>query len=504
VTTRLQGTLRRIAAVGGTAVLAALLPMDANGQEDPSAISLREAVNLALANSRTLADAEHGLEGARQQVREAWSNVMPDISLNATYSRNLLLQQIFLPCEFFDPNCTPGDTRPVQVGSDNTWTAALSVSQPLFEYGVFVGVGAAGRYEALQEEIVRGTSQQVVTAVRQAYFTALLALEELRLTEESIARVRRNLVETRARYEAGLVSEYDVLRFEVELATVSANLERAENQVAAAKRVLLVEMGLEPDADIELTGRLDEVNPDSLEANSLENQELILLAGIPGVLQHQVEDLIGTALLRRTDIRQLEATVSLEEARVKSVKGQFYPTLSLFTNYNVQAQQNGGPNFFGSTNNRTTSAAAGLQVSMPIFQGFGRFAQVHQAEAVVRQNETRLERMEQETANQVRTLFDGAQESLSRARSQRRAVSQAQRGYEIASAEYGEGIGSQLQVTDAEVALRQAEYNYALAIYDHLLARARLELATGMVPDAAGEFPASWDQVEINGEDNVR
>ena len=189
---------------------------------------------------------------------------------------------------------------------------------------------------------------------------------------------------------------------------------------------------------------------------------------------------------------------------MKTVKGQFYPTLSLFSNYNVMAQQNGGPQFFGTTANRTTTAAAGLQISMPIFQGFGRFAQVHQAEAVVRQNETRLERVEQETLNQVRTLLDATRESRARAQSQRRAVAQAQRGYDIASAEYSEGIGSQLQVTDAEVVLRQSEYNYALAIYDHLVARAQLELAIGMVPDAAGEFPAAWDQVEDFGDDNAR
>jgi outer membrane protein TolC len=59
-------------------------------------------------------------------------------------------------------------------------------------------------------------------------------------------------------------------------------------------------------------------------------------------------------------------------------------------------------------------------------------------------------------------------------------------------------------VTDAEVALRQSEFNYALAIYDHLVARAQLELAIGMVPEVAGEFPVSWDEIEDYGDDNVR
>ena len=59
---------------------------------------------------------------------------------------------------------------------------------------------------------------------------------------------------------------------------------------------------------------------------------------------------------------------------------------------------------------------------------------------------------------------------------------QAQRGFEIATAQYREGLGSQLELTDSEVALRESEFNYAQAVYDYLVARARLDEATGNVP----------------------
>ena len=71
-----------------------------------------------------------------------------------------------------------------------------------------------------------------------------------------------------------------------------------------------------------------------------------------------------------------------------------------------------------------------------------------------------------------------------------KAVSQARRGYQIASAEYREGLGSQLQVTDAELALRQSEYNYAQAVYEHLIARSNLDAALGTVPQTADEVSA--------------
>jgi outer membrane protein TolC len=380
----------------------------------------------------------------------------------------------------------------IRIGSDNTWQLGFTVTQSLFEYGVFIGVGAASRYRALQEERLRGTTQEVVTAVRLAYLDALLAQSNLRLLEQSIERVSQTLEEAQALNRAGLSSQYDVLRVEVEYANVVANLQRARNVVGARKRTLVVEMGYDPDADIELEGRLDEVDPESLEANTPENIDLIVLAGLPGVLESSVPELLQTASIERTDLRQLRATILLDEARVKVEKGEFVPRLSLFGNYQHQVQDDGRIRFFGdSTARRLSTSAVGVEVQVPIFQGFRRFARVGQAEATVRQSETRLARAEQDATNQVQTLFEAVDEALARARSQFRAVQQAERGFEIASAEYREGIGSQLQVTDAEVALRQAQFNYAQAIYDFLTARAQLELAVGLVPERPGEFPVA-------------
>jgi outer membrane protein TolC len=84
--------------------------------------------------------------------------------------------------------------------------------------------------------------------------------------------------------------------------------------------------------------------------------------------------------------------------------------------------------------------------------------------------------------NQVKSLVENVDEARARARAQKSAVRQATRGFEIASAQYREGLGSQLGLTDAEVALRQSEFNYAQAVFDYLVARARLDEATGQVP----------------------
>lgn len=458
---------------------------------DAQMFTLERAITVALANSNTVQDAEEGLRNAEQRVREAWGSAMPDVTASMSYSRNLKLQQIFLPRRFIDPNAAEGEVTPITVGSDNNWQATVSASQPLFQYEVVAGVGAAGKYKAWQEEVVRGTTQGVVLTVRQAYFDVLLAMEELRLTQESIRRVTQTLDETRAMNRAGLVSDYDVLRLEVQQQTIQSNLRRAENSVAARKRGLLVEMGLNPSTPIELDGRLNEIDLEHPDANSPPNRALLRDAGLPDAERRSFEDLMDVALVRRSDLRQLRSSVQLEEARASVERAQFFPKLSLFSNYNVAAQENGTPNFFGSPLERTTTAAAGLRVELPLFRGFSRFARVEQARASARQNEARLERARLDAENQVRTLMEALEEARLRAASQRRAVETAQRGFEIASAEYREGIGSQLQVTDAEVALTESQVNYARAVYDYLTARSQLEQAVGSVPEASGTRAAT-------------
>lgn len=479
----------RLIRIHGVALTAALLGAGMLVAQEPAAkqtVSLGRAINLALTNSPVLDAAEYGLRAANQQVREAWGTLLPDISASASYQRNLKLQQIFLPARFLDPTAPAGAVTPITVGSDNNWNATLSATQKLFEVGAFIGVGAAGRYKELQSEIVRGTAQQVVTGVRQAYFDALLAEEQVSLLEQSIARVEATLADARARHQAGLASEYDVLRFEVQLTNLQANVEQARNQAAAGKRQLLVEIGLDLDTPIALEGKLDQMRLDDPRANEAANREILALAGGAAMVDQPYDELLRTAYSRRSDLRQLESQVSLQDAYAGVQRADFFPKLSLFSNYNIAAQQDGSPDFFGGPNSRVTTAAAGVRVEIPVFRGFSRAARLQQAEATKHQDEARLEQAKLQTRQDVRTLHDNVREAQHRAAAQRAAVNQAQRGFQIATAEYAQGVGSQLQVTDAEVALRESQFNYARAVYDYLSARARLDLALGLVPDRAG------------------
>lgn len=464
---------------GSIAGMAAILVVG-GGAAAQEVFTLEAAVRMALDQNEDLAGARLGLEVAQEQASEARSGLFPKIDLNTSYARNLMVAENFLPAFIFDPDADPGDLIAVRFGADNVWVTNVTVEQALFRPSLFVAVGAASRFENFEQERLRGRTQGIVTQVRLLYYGLLLAQEQDRLVENSVERVRRSLKETRALNDAGLAADYDVLRLEVELSNLEPNLFRAQNAIAQARRALGVELALENLDDVRVAGSLAEIDLDNIDANSSENREI--LAFSTWASEPLTEEEVGSALARRSDLRQLDLSEQLRQSELSLERVQYLPEIVLFGSYGVLAQENGNPNFFGGPNERTTSSQAGIRITWPLFSGFSKDARVDQKRASLRQAEALTRVTRARADSEVETIWDQMVEARRRADAQGRAVEQAQRGFEIASAQYREGLGSQLELTDAEVALRQSEFNYAQAAYDFLVAQANLDMAVGYVP----------------------
>ena len=483
---RLRSHVKRLSALvaSATAVAASLiLTLQAAAQTPDQVLGLERVVRQALDASRDLVAAREGLLTAEDQVSEAWSNVYPSVDLNASYSRNISPAVNFLPAQIFDPTAGPDEYIGVQFGADNTWNSTIAVEQPIFRPGIFVAVGAAGRFKTLQEEVFRGSAQAVVTQVRVSYYQLLLSQEQARLTENSVRRVRESLEETKALHKAGLSSEYDVVRLEVELANLEPNLRRATNAVLQARRQLAVQLDIPEQEALRVTGELASMNLEDMGANSPANQEILSFVGFGGLGLMESEDGVSSSMELRSDLRQLELTEDLRHTEMRLEQAEYLPEITLFGSYVINAQDNGSPSFFGrGDGQRAYARVVGLRVTLPIFQGFRRDARIDQKRAALRQAQALTRQGRDVATSEVKSLIEGSDEALLRARGQQQAVQHAHRGFEIASAQYREGIGSQLELTDAEVALRQSEFNYAQAVFDYLVSRAQLDAATGRVP----------------------
>jgi outer membrane protein len=474
--TALRGRARILAAlllVGGAVPLGA--------QE--AALTLDDAVRMALERNQDLEVARLELGRSQAQVREAWSHVYPRVDLTTGYTRNVDAPISFLPARIFDPNAGEDELIGMRFGTDNVWMNQVRLEQPIFRAAAFVGVGAAGRYRALQEEVLRGVELEVATRVRIAFFDALLAEETLRLTEASLTRVRRSFEETRSLYRAGMVSEYDALRLEVELRNLEPRVRQARSRAVAARRTLAAELGMEDGEALRVSGSLaalslSEEATDAGAGAAAENRALAAFAARP-LPAGGGEAGVDAALRDRSDLRQLALTRELRTAELRAEQAEYLPRVSLWGTHTHTAQQDGGPDWFGGMS--ATQRQVGIQVTMPLFSGLQRPARVQQKRIAVEQVAAQMGLARARAENEVRTLADAVEEARDRAGAQRLAIRLAQRGWEIATLENREGIGSQLQVTDAENALRESEFNYAQAVHDYLVARARLDAAAGRV-----------------------
>jgi outer membrane protein len=466
------GVLALLVSGLGTAVLGA--------QE--RVMTLDDVVLTALERSREMESARLELVDASQKVREAWGNVYPQVNAMSSYTRNLEVAAQYLPARIFDPNAPEGELIPLRFGFDNRWYGQVRVEQTLFQASVFIGLGAANRYQSLKREEYRGRAQQVATRARQAYLDVLLAEEGERLTENAVSRVRQTLEETRARFRAGVASDYDVLRLEVQLANLEPRLRKSQAEISAARRVLAAEMGLSGGEEVRVAGSLATLRLDP-SANEPANRQLLDFTGMGAGADLPVDEVLELTRRHRSDLRQLDLLRSVRTAELRAEQSEYLPRISLVGLYAMTALEDGDPSFFGHVGGqRTYGREVGVQVTMPLFSGFQRPARVQQRELDVRQVELQQRLTQVQVENLIRTLVDAVDEAHSRAEAQQRAVGQAERGYQIARTQFREGISSQLELTDAETALRESEFNYAQAVYDFLMARARLDEAVGVVP----------------------
>ncbi|MEC9015714.1 MAG: TolC family protein, partial [Gemmatimonadota bacterium] len=246
---------------------------------------------------------------------------------------------------------------------------------------------------------------------------------------------------------------------------------------------LAIELDVSEQEAIEVRGSLANMDLDNLENNDPANREILEFMGFQGGNLELSDRAVRMAGELRSDLRQLELNRDLRQTEVRLEQASYLPEVTLFGNYIINAQDNGRPNFFArGDGQRAYSRIVGVRVSVPVFQGFRRVSRIDQRRAALRSAEIQSQRGRDMAQAQVKSLVELSTESLSRARAQRLAVQQATRGFEIASAQYQEGLGSQFELIDAEVALRQSEFNYAQAVFDYLVARAQLDEATGLVP----------------------
>lgn len=449
----------------------------------PVRLSLAEAVVRAVDGSQEVRVARSQVDFAAASVRQARADLFPQVSANVNYTRTFeapirigggaIADSLrFQPdptgsiedrLRYLERNAPNAGLQGIgtlfsnfPIGQDHAYTATLTGSQTLFSPDLSGAVRIAGHARRVAELGVTEAEAEIELQVRTAYITAVLARELEGISVAAVDQARAFLADEQLRERAGTASELEVLRASVELANLEPQLVAAQNAADLAERELKRLIDLPMDEPVTLTTAL--VEPTAADLDDAE---------IPAIV---VEG-------RRAAIESAERQVRIREAQLSMERAAFLPTLRLRMNYGTVVFPDGAFNLRGQDWLTDWNMTIGLEV--PIFSGFRRVAKVAAASAQLDQAELGLVQLREN----VQLQFQQARSERTRARAtigaRKQTVAQAERVHDLTALRYDRGLATQLEVSDARLALLQARTNLAQALADFQIADAAVVRAAG-------------------------
>jgi outer membrane protein TolC len=435
--------MRRLALL---VVLAALAP-----RASAEALTRAEAVARALAANPDMRKAQEDLLILRGRADEALADALPDVKLLGTGTRyrdpGLLNSSSF---DAFPPELRESLT-PVPA---NLFEGTAELRQTIFSFKLGKAIRAAKLARQMgAEEVVRARQATALLAVR-AYNDFVLGLEKVAVARKAVVQKEKHLEMARNRRQAGVATELDVLRSQVDLENTRAMLLRLQGQAELARGNLNATMVQPIDAPIEPVDRL-EYAP----------------------LDVTLDDAVRLAWNSRPEAKAILLNEKIYEQLIGVAQAEGRPSLDFYGQYGWSVRT--PSNFFERD---FTKWNAGVTLTIPVFDGFRTRGKVAQARA--ERNKVTQDRVALE--NRIRLEAKEGVDRLAVAKSVLEAaelnVTQAQRALEMTQANYQHGAATTLDVIDAQAALTEAESNRLLGLYDHANARATLRYVTAQDP----------------------
>ncbi|MFN2432080.1 MAG: TolC family protein [Gemmatimonadota bacterium] len=408
-------------------------------------LSLEQAEELALERNERVLIAREEIERTKGLEREVRAASLPSLDVIYRYTRN-----VQRPVIFFDQG---GEVQQVSIGEDNDNTVGLSLDQTLFSRSVLAANRAAGLAQEVSELGLEEVNEELALDVRRTYYTVLLNAALIGVQELALEQADARLGQVRQFFDVGTAAEFDVLTAEVEADNIRPLLITARNDYALALNELKRVVGLPLDEPVALT---DSLTFDPVEMSFAQALEL--------------------ARLQRDDLRRQRATVQLQQQAVAVERAQAFPELSF--NFDLTRRASSG-DLVPATSDFSQSASAGVELSFPVFDGRATEGRMRQARAVLAQEELRQSALEEDVALEVQQALQNVRAASEATEAARATVSRAARALEIAQTRFRNGLSTQLELNDSELALTQARSTLARTLYQHNVARAELQRAIG-------------------------
>ncbi|HTF05941.1 MAG TPA: TolC family protein, partial [Bacteroidia bacterium] len=406
--------------------------------------SLKQSVAFALQNSTAIKTAEYDQMQAKEKTQEVMGIALPQVEGSFQVQNFLEIPTSLIPAEVFGGPA--GQYIPVQFGTKYNTTASFSASQLLFNGTWLYGLKGAQVYQDLAQKNVTRTQIEASSEVTKAYYTALVNQERKTLLAANQDRLKKIMDDTKALYENGFVEKIDLDRITVTYNNLVTEVNNIQRLLDLSLVILKYQMGMDQSATLVLSDKLADINFTPAEpANGKYNYS------------------------NRIEYQLMERNLAGRHLMFKAERIGYLPTVVFFASASAQRQSNEF-DIFGR-HRWFPVAIVGLGVNMPIFDGLQRHNRVQSAKIGILQAENDLLMMQRTIDMQQAIARVTLQNSTATLGAQKANMELAQSVFDVAQKKYDQGVGSNLEVINAQTSLKEAQTNYFNALYEAVIAK---------------------------------
>jgi outer membrane protein len=412
-------------------------------QSAPPVLTLAAAVDTARARAPENGQARASLDAARARVEAARSPLLPQVTGTLGYERSTFNGGLAVNADGAARSRNSLETR-------DQWSAALRASQLVYDFGQTRDSFNAAKANAHAERHnVRASWLAIEYSVRSTYLDAAAARAQIGVARESLDNQQRHLDQIQGFVEVGTRPAIDLAQGRTDVANARLALLRAESEYAIAKTRLERAMGHKPLADYDVSETLPEAEPDES-------------AG--------VEQLLAQAEKNRPEFAALDQQLRAAGFNVSANQGAYGPSLGVQADVAEAGRQ---------LDELAFNMGAGVTLSWPIFQGGLTDARVDEARAQLAGLRSQRESLLADARQELQQALLSLTAAQSATEIAQEVVVNAVDRLSLAEGRYAAGVGSIIELADAQLVLSTARSARVSADYEVAQARAALRRALG-------------------------
>ena len=413
----------------------------ATQQDAPLVLTLEQALEIALSENPTVKIADKTIEAKKYAKRGTYAALWPDISASGAWQHNIQKPTFHIM----------GQT--MKVGTMNNVNAGVTAAMPLINAQLWKSLKLSAMDVELAVEQARSSRIDMIEQVSKAFYQVLLAKDSYNVYKRVYDNAVENHKIVEKRYAVGQVSEYDFIRSQVTVSNAEPNVFGAENSVVLALWQLKALLGVDLDMNVDCAGSLADYEVDMTSQINMD----------------------GT-LAENSAMRQLDIQERMLEQALKLKRAANLPSLAASINYQFTAMDES----FALAHYRwNPSSTAALSLSIPIFSGGKRRADINQAKIDLSNIQLQRENTERQLRTAIMSYYSNMQTNLKQYHASSQNIATAKRGYDISVKRYEVGGGTLVDVDNSQLAYTQAELSRSTSIYEYLINKVSMEKIMG-------------------------